>query len=72
MTLTSEQKLAFTVFGTLIAYEPEALLEHMSSKELKALCGEVDKHISPLITEDMDLVTPSVTVLKALVKQLKG
>lgn len=72
MILTTEQKLAFTVFGMLLANEPQMFLEDMSSKELVALCHEVDKYISPHITDGMDLVTPSVQVLKTLIKQLKG
>jgi hypothetical protein len=71
MTLTNEQKLAFTVFGMMVASEPELLLEHMSSKKLVALCEDISQYISPHIGDDIDLVTPAVSVLQSLIKQLK-
>jgi hypothetical protein len=71
MTLTNEQKLAFTVFGMMIASEPQLLLEHMSNKKLVALCGDVSDYISPLVNDDIDLVTPAISVLQSLIEQLK-
>lgn len=71
MTLTNEQKLAFTVFGMMLSTEPELLLEHMSDKKLVALCEDVSEYISPHIHDGMDLVTPAIFVLESLIEELK-
>jgi hypothetical protein len=72
MKLTNEQLVAFTTFGLLLMSEPEALLHNMSRKELKEFAGELEKHLSPLVSEEMDMVEPVISILKDAVKQAKG
>lgn len=69
--MTNEQFLAFIAFGLMIMNEPDLLLENMSNAQIKDLANDVDKYLSPFVSEDLDMVSMVVTVLKDAVVQLK-
>jgi hypothetical protein len=70
--LTDEQLTAFIAFGLLIMHEPESLLVDMSRKQLKEFAGELDKYLSPLVNEELDVVSPIILTLKTALEQVKG
>jgi hypothetical protein len=72
MTLTNEQLTAFFAFGLLVMNEPEALLEKMSNSEIKEFAGEVDKYLSPFVSNEADVVSPVISILKEALNQVKG
>lgn len=65
MKLTDGQLAAFTALGLLLMYEEQTLLKHMTEDELVALTQATAKFISPLVSEDEDLVSPLVRLLRS-------
>lgn len=63
MKLTDGQLAAFTAFGLLLMYEEQTLLNSMTENELAELTAIVGNFVSPLISDDEDMVTPIVRVL---------
>lgn len=65
MKLTDGQLAAFTALGLLLMYEEQTLLAYMTEDELGALTEATAKFISPLVSEDEDLVSPLVRLLRS-------
>ena len=65
MKLTDGQLVAFTALGLLLMYEEQTLLAYMTEDELGALTEATAKFISPLVSEDEDLVSPLVRLLRS-------
>lgn len=65
MKLTDGQLAAFTALGLLLMYEEQTLLEYMTEDELTALVTATTKFLSPLISEDEDLISPLVRLLRS-------
>ena len=65
MKLTDGQLAAFTALGLLLMYEEQTLLEYMTEDELTALVTATTKFLSPLVSEDEDLISPLVRLLRS-------
>jgi hypothetical protein len=69
MKLTDAQTAAFAAFGLIITQCPEELLKVMTDAEVTAFAREVDTHLSPLVGDDDDMVTPIVSILRTALKE---
>lgn len=71
MKLTNEQIAAMTAYGLLIMNEPESLAAALPIDDLCSLSADIDKHLSPLVPDDSDMVTPILDVLRDALRQFK-
>lgn len=70
--LTNAQSAAFTALGLIILDSPESLLDTMSRQEIRELAADMDKYMSPYVSDADDMVTPIVTILREAIEQIKA